>query len=320
MSGFSDAVRLYGRRFANAGVRLLPKPLVRHILKSFWQQPGLQDDLRFHVEPYRYESAAPTGLDVDRERLQRRRHLPGIEFPEARFLALLQALEPYAAEFAGTPVQETPGSQFWLHNGGFEDFDAITLYGMIRRLKPKRMIEVGCGFSSRVTAAACERNQAEGHPCDLLFIEPYPSEAIRKNPLPGRFLEKKIQDVPLDVFKELRANDVLFIDTTHVIKAQSDCCYELLEVLPSLVPGVFVHVHDIFTPYDYPGEWLLDYRRPFNEQYGLECLLSHSQGFEVVLPVYFLFAAHLAALRRLLPQGTSRAGSFWLKRKAVPAT
>ncbi len=314
MSNLSDAFRLHGRQLANRLVRVLPKPLVRQILKSYWQQPRVQDDLGYHVEPYRFESASPTRFDVDVAKLRQRRNLPGILLRQEVFSEWLTRLEPFAREFAGTPVEPAPGAEFWLHNGGFEDFDAITYYSMLRSLKPRKLIEVGCGNSSRVAAAACRKNAAEQHPCDCVFIEPYPSESIRRNPPPGRFIEKKIQDVPLAEFTSLEANDVLFIDTTHIVKAQSDCVYELLEIIPSLKPGVFVHVHDIFTPYDYPSEWLLDHLRPFNEQYALECLLTHSRALEVILPVYYLSIDHRAALNRLLPQGSTRPASFWMRR------
>jgi hypothetical protein len=243
-----------------------------------------------------------------------RRTLPGIPFDDALFLEWLGRLEPFAKEFANVPVDQQEGAAFWRHNGGFEDFDAVTLYAMLRLLKPRRLIEVGCGFSTRVVAMAVRRNVAENHPCECLFIEPYPPEDLRRNPLPGPLLEQKVQDVPLATFENLGQNDVLFIDTTHIVKAQSDCVYELVQILPSLRSGVHIHIHDIFTPFDYPEEWLLDRLWPFNEQYALECLLTHSSAFEVILPVFFLYTVHRAALDRLLPGGETRPASFWVRR------
>jgi predicted O-methyltransferase YrrM len=308
----------HGRLLANRWVHHIPKGLVRRFMKSFWQQPRLQDEIGFHVQPYRFESAIPTSLDVDRKKLLERRNLPGIRFDEGVFFEWLGKLQPYASELEKLPVEKTPGAEFCFHNGSFEDFDAATLYAMLRHLKPRRLIEIGCGNSSRVITLACRKNAAEQSPCDSVHIEPYPSESLDINSLPGKFLEKKIQDVPLDMFQTLEANDVLFIDTSHIVKAQSDCCYELLEILPSLKPGVVVHIHDIFTPFDYPAEWLLDDLRPFNEQYALECLLSLTTSFEIILPVYFLSMCHRKKLERLLPKGETRPASFWIQ-KTIPA-
>jgi len=287
------------------------------VFKSYYQQPRLLDSLGFHVEPYRYDSAIPTSLDVDRAKLRQRRNLPGIIFDEKVFFQWLERLQPFAEEFAEVPPDYTEGAPFWRHNGGFEDFDAVTLYAMIRLLKPRRFIEVGCGFSTRAASMALRRNTAESHACEALFIEPYPSDDVRRNPPPGPLLERKIQDVPLSTFQDLRDGDILFIDTTHIVKAQSDCVYELLEVLPTLQAGVHVHLHDIFTPFDYPAEWLLDHLRPFNEQYALECLLTDSKAFQVILPVHFLYTVHHAALDRLLPGGETRPASFWMRRQPL---
>jgi hypothetical protein len=190
----------------------------------------------------------------------------------------------------------------------------MTYYCLIRHLKPKRVIEVGCGFSSRVATLACRKNREEGHSTECLFIEPYPAEWLKVFKLSGTLLVKKIEEVPLATFQNLEAGDMLFIDTTHIIKAQSDCCYELLEVIPSLRPGVWIHVHDIFTPYDYPEEWLLDQLRSFNEQYAFECLLSNSEGLEVMLPLYLLWKDHRAALDELMSKSAARPAAFWVRK------
>jgi hypothetical protein len=309
--------KLAARKVANAALKLLPGPLLRHMLKSIWYQPRFQDHLRFHVEPYRYESAIPTSLDVNRERLKEKRRLPGICFDVPRYLSLLKELKPYADEISSLPMGPTGDPEFWFKNGGYEDLDAVTLYSLVRLIKPKRIIEVGCGFSSRIVTIASRKNGEEGSSAECTFIEPYPPPWIRNFKLPGELMEKKVEDAPLSLFQSLEANDILFIDTTHVLKCQNDCCYELLEIIPSLADGVLIHVHDIFTPYDYPGEWLLDHLRPFNEQYGLECLLTHNSRLEVVLPVYYLYREHSLALRSLLETATTRPAAFWIQNRGA---
>jgi hypothetical protein len=188
---------------------------------------------------------------------------------------------------------------------------------MIRHFKPRRIIEAGCGFSSRVISLAARKNAAEGRPVACTFIEPYPSERILRDRLAGPLLEKKIEDVPMATFRELQAGDFLFIDTSHVIKTQNDCCYEYLELLPSLNPGVIVHVHDIFTPYDYPEEWITKMLFAFNEQYALECLMSGNPSLEIILPLYYLWRDHTDALSRFMPGAQVRPVAFWLRTKGA---
>ena len=194
--------------------------------------------------------------------------------------------------------------------------DAVTLYSMIRHIKPKRLIEVGCGYSSRCSAAALKRNLAEGSPCEATYIDPYPSPVLAGIELPGKFVKQKIERIPLEVFQALESGDVLFIDTSHVIKMQNDCEYEFIHVLPSLKPGVYVHIHDIYTPFDYPVDWSVGpgtQRGASNEQYAMECLLSGGGDWETVLPVHQLWREQ----RQLLaPMGGTddRPTAYWIRK------
>jgi hypothetical protein len=214
------------------------------------------------------------------------------------------------------PLEDKGGSEFWFRNHGYEDLDAVMLYCMVRHFKPRRLIETGCGYSSRVISMAARKNAAEGRPVECTFIEPYPQDWILRDRLAGPLLEKKVEEVPLSVFQGLQPGDFMFIDTSHVIKTQNDCCYEYLELVPSLQPGVILHVHDIFTPYDYPEEWLLKKLFPFNEQYALECLMSGNPSLEIILPVHYLWKDYRDSLARFFPVPTVQPGAFWLKTKS----
>ncbi len=306
-------MKLALRKLTNALTRLIPAPLARYWLKSYWYQPALQDRLRFHIQPYRYDSAIPTRFDLDLDLLRKPRDLPGFKVDVKRSLKLLQELLPYAAEFTGYPLQENGQSEFWFRNYSYEDLDAVFLYCMVRHFKPRRVIEAGCGFSSRVISIAARKNIAEGHQTEGLFIEPYPTDRILRERLAGSLLEQKIQDVPLATFEKLEAGDFLFIDTSHVIKTQNDCCYEYLQLIPKLKPGVIIHVHDIFTPYDYPEEWILHNLFAFNEQYALECLMSGNPALEVILPIFYLWKDYSQELAPFFPTQTHRPGGFWLR-------
>lgn len=308
-------MKIFFRNLANALLRCVPKPLARHLLKSISYQPALQDALRYHVRPYGYDSPIPTRFDLDRERVKKRRNLAGFQLDDRRFLSLLAQLVPFAAEIRQFPLQPSAGAEFWFRNGGYEDLDATSLYCMVRKFKPRRIIEAGCGHSSRLISLACRKNQAEGYPAVCTFIEPYPSDRIPMNTLAGQLLVKKIEDVPLETFQNLQAGDILFIDTSHVIKMQSDCCYEYLQIIPSLTAGVLLHVHDIYTPYDYPEDLITKNQFAFNEQYALECLLTHNPRMEVLLPVFYLWTDYATQAGELFPPPSGRPGAIWLQTK-----
>ena len=308
-------MKLALRKSANALLCCVPKPLTRYLLKSIWYQSALQDALRYHVLPYGYGSTIPTRFDINPERLKKRRNLPGIQLDDQRFLSLLEQLVPFAAELRQFPLQRAADAEFWFRNGGYEDLDATSLYCMIRKFKPRRIVEAGCGFSSRVISLACRRNQAEGHPAECIFIEPYPSDRILTSKLAGELLVKKIEEVPLETFQNLQAGDIFFIDTSHVIKTQNDCCYEYLQIIPSLSAGVLLHVHDIYTPYDYPEELITELLNGWNEQYVLECLLTHNPRMEVLLPVFYLWTDYPTQTGRLFPPPSGRPGAIWLQTK-----
>jgi predicted O-methyltransferase YrrM len=306
-------MKLALRKTVNLLVRVIPKPVLRYALKSIWYQPELQDSLRMHVRGYAYDSAIPTRSDLNLEQLKLKRDLPGFSLNESKILALVDQLSVYAPELKNVPLEKTGDAEFWFRNASYQDGDAASLYCMIRHFKPRRIIEVGCGFSSRVISIAARKNASEGSPIHCQFVEPYPTDRLLRDRLAGPLLEKKVQDVPLDVFKELESGDMLFIDTSHVIKTQNDCCYEYLLVVPSLKPGVLIHVHDIFTPYDYPAEWILHNQFAFNEQYALECLLSGNPRAEMILPLFWLWKDHPEYASKLFPPPSIRPAACWVR-------
>ena len=129
-------------------------------------------------------------------------------------------------------------------------------------------------------------------------------------------ITKRVEEIDVSFFSSLKANDILFIDSSHTVKFGSDVCYELLEILPSLKRGVWVHVHDIFFPHDYPAEWLLKRRLALNEQYLLEGFLAFNREFEVALANYWLALDHAQAVKRLSISADTVSGSssFWFYR------
>lgn len=178
------------------------------------------------------------------------------------------------------------------------------------------MIEIGSGFSSLLAADVAHRI-LDGA-LEVTCVEPYPREFL-KSEVPGisQVIEKKVEDLPLEFFSNLQSGDILFIDSSHVAKTGSDVNYLFFEVLPRLSVGVRIHVHDIFFPFDYPKNWVLQENRSWNEQYLLRALLMFTEGFRVVFGSSFAFWKYpdLVVKALNLESGAGfGGGSFWIER------
>lgn len=222
------------------------------------------------------------------------RHLPDYDYPDD--------LPAGAAE-----------SVFYTRNSQFSWLDSRALFAALREMKPRRMIEVGSGFSSLLTADVNHR--FHGGRLDMTCIEPYPRSFLRGG-IPGltRLIEARVQDVPLETFASLESGDVLFIDSSHVAKTGSDVNYIYFEILPRLRPGVLIHVHDIFLPGDYPKDWVVNLGIHWNEQYLLRALLIDSHGFEVLFGSAYVLERYPDLLRQALGGSLFGGGSIWLRR------
>jgi predicted O-methyltransferase YrrM len=188
----------------------------------------------------------------------------------------------YARELGFQPENSNPAI-YHLNNGLFESVDAEVAYCMVRDRKPRRIVEVGGGFSTRVMAAAVRTNAVEGTACKLTTIEPNPDGTLRHG-FEGlsELISTKVQNVPIETFTSLEPGDILFIDSSHVVTVGGDVVYEFFEIFPRLQPGVIIHLHDIFYPSDYPRDAVLNFLWFWSEQYLLEALLTSNSGFEVL--------------------------------------
>jgi predicted O-methyltransferase YrrM len=242
----------------------------------------------------------------------------GIDFNDASHQRILTEVFPRYM-----PDYDYPGDlevtdhldRFFSNNPQFGWLDARALFVMLRHLKPRRIIEVGSGFSSLLMADVNRRFL--GNATDITCIEPYPQPFLRqKHQGISRLIEAKVQDVSLDEFARLEAGDVLFIDSSHVSKIGSDVNYLLFEVLPTLKPGVIVHVHDIPLPHDYPKHWVLDEGRNWNESYVVRALLMYSKAFRILFGSYYAYYRfpELVASGLGLGPGAGYGGlSLWLE-------
>jgi hypothetical protein len=241
--------------------------------------------------------------------------LPGIELNEAAQLGLLQEIKRYYGDLP-FPSENSAERRYFYENLTYSYSDAIFLYGMIRHAAPRRIGEVGSGHSSCVMVDTAELFLS-GH-VDFTFIEPYPDRPLsllRPEDLRRvKILAQRVQDVALEPFLALERNDILFIDSSHVMKIGSDVHHLLTEILPRLRPGVYVHIHDVMYPFEYPEEWITE-GRAWNEAYALRVFLTFNDVFEIVLFNTYLERFHRDIFERDMPLCLkNEGGSIWLRR------
>jgi len=219
------------------------------------------------------------------------RPLPGIEWNTHAQLALLSELS-YANELSDLPEDKQNQLTFYWNNGAFYPGDASYWYNIIRHKKPARIIEVGSGKSTLLAIKAIAANQADdpNYHCQHTCIEPYAAPWLEQTGV--SVIRERVECADITIFKELQKNDILFIDSTHMIRPQGDVLFEYLELLPQINPGVIVHIHDIFSPRDYPEDWVTQKISFWNEQYLLEAFLSQNSQWEIIGALNFLFNQH----------------------------
>jgi hypothetical protein len=241
----------------------------------------------------------------------------GIDLNDEAQLELLRALAQFHDEHPFTDGPR-PGVRYFFRNKFYPTPDGIVLYCMLRHLRPRRVIEIGSGFSSSLIL------DTVGDGTELTFIEPHP-ERLRSLLLPQdrpTILEAPLRETSLSRFTALEANDILFVDSSHVSKRGSEVNLLLFEILPSLQSGVYVHFHDVFWPFEYPLVWAAR-KWAWNEAYLLRGFLQYNTAFEIALFPSYLERAHRQALTDLLPLTLERhpfsgptvgGSSLWLRR------
>jgi len=273
------------------------------------EREGLQ------VVPFNFYSPIPSVSEIEDGWETRNAH-PFFEpeiYDNAQMRELLQSsLMPYAGEFNPNPEppdgeNENSASQFYWNNSQFSHTDALSLYCFMRYIKPKRVLEIGGGFSTLIIEHAIKVNGFG----EIWEVEPYPRAFLKKLTTITRFFDKPIQELSLTLFDELQPGDILFIDSTHTVKASSDCTFIYLKALKRLPVGVFIHSHDIFLPDPYPPHWNLNHLIYWTEQYLLQSMLLNSN-----FKAFFGSHYHKIYNETLLDEfmdGKARAGggSFW---------
>jgi hypothetical protein len=243
----------------------------------------------------------PAGVDVDLPRMRE----------------TMRMLASHHGKFPFPRHPEAPWRFHW-DNPYFGSHDASVLFSMLLAFRPKRVIEVGCGHSSRLLLDTNE--MFFDGALSLTLIDPFLddlSALFGPKGAPGaRLYPQTLQEVPLELFGELEANDILFIDSSHVSKTGSDVNHYLFRILPSLKPGVLIHVHDIPWPFEYPETWVIEEKRSWNEAYVLHAFLQYNASFEILYWNNFVVSLIFEELRALMPVCAENGGaSLWLRRK-----
>ena len=242
----------------------------------------------------------------------------GIDFNDDSHRHVLDELFPrFIADYDYPEHELDDPAAFYTQNSQFSWLDARALFVLLRAWRPRRVIEVGSGFSSLLIADV-NRRWLEGG-VEFTCIEPYPRPFLRGARGVSRLIEQTVQSIPMMVFETLGAGDILFIDSSHVSKTGSDVNFLCFEVLPRLAAGVHIHFHDIFLPNEYPPDWVLEQNRSWNEQYVLRALLMYSSMFRVTFGCSYAFHSQPARVKTALahPGGHAFAGgSLWMTKVA----
>lgn len=251
-----------------------------------------------------------------RKSLRLDRSLPGIDLNIDVQLNLLNSFN-FNDELISISLNKQNTREFYYHNGSFESGDSEYLYNIIRTFKPKKIIEIGSGHSTRMMLKGINKNHEEnGVSCELICIEPY-EEKLLKN-LNITLIKEKVELTNVNFFSQLDENDILFIDSSHMIRPQGDVLFEINEILPNLNKGVLVHFHDIFTPKDYLDESVFDQMWLWNEQYLLEGFLSLNKSFEIIGSLNHLKHNYWNQLTSKCPilknEPNREPGSFWIRK------
>lgn len=302
--------RLIGRLLrvhAFAGARLMPNA------------HRALDEFDIACVPYHYYQPVYNVADLPERTWTDEDPLLGLDMNLEGQLALLKRFD-YGAELLGFPWEEKPGDElgFYYDNGAYVEGDAEMLYSVIRHFRPRTLIEIGSGFSTRLAKSALDRNRAAGADSRHVCIEPYEKPWLEG--LGGtEVVRRRVEDVPPEFFRALQAGDILFIDSSHVLRTGGDVFHEYLRILPALSSGVIVHVHDIFFPFEYPRHWIQEQRWLWTEQYLLQAFLVYNSQFEVLLALSYLAHTQRQALADRAPifagRADSRPGGFWMRKR-----
>lgn len=279
-------------------------PLVRRALLTI----GLLPVRHHYYEPF----VSPSDL---RHPLTKDRTIVGLDLNVPEQLKLMNEFS-YTQELSSLPHSNPGDLRYYYDNDAFKSGDSEYLYSMIRHFKPRRLVEIGSGFSTLIALEAISKNKQEdkSYQCEMICIEPFEHPWLQQ--VDAIIIRTKVEECDPQIFTQLETNDILFIDSSHVIRPQGDVLYLYLEILGQLAPGVLIHTHDIFSPRDYLEEWVINKFRLWNEQYLLEAYLCFNSKFRVIGALNYLWHNHREEISLHCPvlatEPNREPGSFWI--------
>ncbi len=288
-------------------------------IRGLYSRDRLYKDNSFFA-PGHFYSVIPNLKEVknDEERIWQGAATDGIANIDLNRDHQREMINDISSYYKSIPFTEElkEGLRYNFNNPYYLHTDGIILYGMMRHLKPSRVIEVGSGFSSALMLDVSDLFFDSKIKFD--FVEPYPRrlENLIGNEDRGTvsILKSRVQDVSLDFFKSLKTNDILFIDSTHVSKCGSDLNYLLFEVLPVLHKGVYIHFHDIFYPFEYPKEWVFKGYN-WNENYLLRAFLMNNKDYSIQIFAHYLHLHHKDLYSEMPLAYKNTGGNLWLRKE-----
>ena len=283
------------------------------LARSIAGRVGLQLVLKTYYSPIPDIDQVPTNSWSDADPMR------GIRFSLDEQLAFVRdELGPRLAEFTDQPFIDSAYA-YQPDNPSYPPPDARLLFAMVRYFRPRTVVELGSGHTSRVIADACLKNASEGHHARFCAFDPSPTVIDLSLTGLSELVRVPAQEVPEEVFASLRSGDLLVVDTTHTVKLGSEVNRIVLQLLPLLAPGVVVHFHDIYLPYEYPRYLAHDYGLYWAEQYLLQAFLAMNPGYEVLCAVHALARdSHDAAVAAGLLQRGEGGGALWIRRTGQP--
>ena len=255
-----------------------------------------------YVVPGHYYSPATSPVDRERAVSWRTSPVVGVDVDHAGQERLTRSLAPLMIDLP---------QDRWQPNGMYGRADAAVLHAMLRHHEPRRLLEVGSGYSTAVALDVVDRYLPH---LRITCVEPNPSR-LRSRLRPGDdvlIIDEPVQDVPIEVFGQLEAGDILFIDSTHVLKSGSDVAWLYLHVLPTLPSGVIVHVHDVHWPFEYPQRWIRE-GRDWTETYLLRAFLTHNDAWQILMMTSWVWENRSDLVPE--PLRHQPTGALWMQRR-----
>lgn len=272
-----------------------------------------------------YYSPVPDIADLDRRDVwSRRSALAGIEWDEEKHLRLMNELaDRFGHECEWPHEYAGDDAQYYTGISGFSFGCAALTHSLIRSNKPRKVIEVGSGSSTKVIAAAIRKNRSELAPTEFVVVDPHADPGIGALDGVSRVITKPVEEVEIGEFAGLAAGDVLFVDSSHTVRIGGDVNYLILDVLPVLAPGVIVHFHDIPMPFEYASVYYHNpkFRMFWTESYLLQAFLIFNRNYEILLPINNIITMHQQAFQQAWPhylpeRHVETSHSFWIVRVA----